>query len=113
MSDADSASDNEGAVLDFGARQRKEVKELTSKIMALKKSVTKGDAKKKKAVMAEVEKLESDLAAKHKKEREEEEAKIKEQAPPADEVKRYVIHLLTNGRRRSKRKDLLVLNVAR
>lgn len=46
-------------------RQKKERKELQAKIQALKKSASKGDKKKKKEVLEEIARLESDLDKKH------------------------------------------------
>eukprot|EP00048_Salpingoeca_helianthica_P020394 m.6349 g.6349 ORF g.6349 m.6349 type:complete len:300 (+) comp4754_c0_seq1:50-949(+) len=66
---------------DIGKRHRKEQKELTARIQALKKSVPKGDAKRKKAVAAEIEKITAELNEKQKKELEEH--KKAQQAAPA------------------------------
>ncbi|KAG0211148.1 OTU domain-containing protein 6B [Mortierella sp. GBA30] len=43
------------------SRHKKELRDLTAKITALKKTATKGDKKKKKEVLAEVAQLEQDL----------------------------------------------------
>eukprot|EP00730_Choanoeca_flexa_P003749 TRINITY_DN11492_c6_g1_i6.p1 TRINITY_DN11492_c6_g1~~TRINITY_DN11492_c6_g1_i6.p1 ORF type:complete len:274 (+),score=84.29 TRINITY_DN11492_c6_g1_i6:21-842(+) len=51
------------------ARQKKELKELQGKIMGMKKSVPKGDKKKKKEVTAEIARLEAALDMKHETER--------------------------------------------
>ncbi|KAJ1919816.1 OTU protein [Mycoemilia scoparia] len=53
---------------DLEARHRKELKELTNKIMGLKKSVPKGDKKRKKEVTAEVAKLEAEIKERHAQE---------------------------------------------
>lgn len=47
------------------ARHKKERKELQAKIQALKKTAGKGDKKKKKEVLEEIVRLETDLEAKH------------------------------------------------
>jgi len=47
-------------------RHRREKKDLQGKILAMKKTVTKNDKKKKKDISSEIERLEADLAAKHK-----------------------------------------------
>lgn len=47
---------------------RKETRNLQNKVTALKRSVTKGDKKKKKDVQDEIAKLEADLKLKHEKE---------------------------------------------
>jgi len=49
-------------------RHRREKKDLQGKILAMKKTVTKNDKKKKKDISSEIERLEADLAAKHKAE---------------------------------------------
>lgn len=66
MSDLDKSLEN----LSLGeeqllVRQKKERKELQAKIQALKKSASKGDKKKKKEVLEEIARLESDLDKKH------------------------------------------------
>lgn len=48
----------------------KNVVTFTAKITALKKSVTKGDKKKKKEVQDEIAQLEADLEKRHKEEEE-------------------------------------------
>ncbi|KAF8967785.1 hypothetical protein BGZ46_000099 [Entomortierella lignicola] len=53
------------------ARHKKEQRDLTSKVTALKKTATKGDKKKKKEVTAEVAQLESSLAQQQEKEEKE------------------------------------------
>merc|ERR1711863_11807 len=52
-------------------RQRKERKDLQGKIQGIKKTASKGDKKKKKDVVDEIAKLETELNAKHEKELEE------------------------------------------
>lgn len=49
-------------------KQKKEKKELQSKIQSLKKSATKGDKKKKKEVQEEIAKLELEMSKKHEDE---------------------------------------------
>lgn len=49
-------------------RHKQEKKDLQSKIQGLKKSIPKGDKKKKKDVTEEITKLENELEEKHKKE---------------------------------------------
>ena len=49
-------------------RHRKEKKDLQAKIQNLKKSSSKGDKKKKKEIQEEINRLETDLAAKHAEE---------------------------------------------
>ncbi|KAG0223731.1 OTU domain-containing protein 6B [Actinomortierella wolfii] len=60
------------------ARHRKELKDLQAKVMALKKTATKGDKKKKKEVQAEVAQLEKEISLRHKKE----EKDARARAPP-------------------------------
>ena len=64
------ASDGEGGDESIQARHRKELKALNAKIQALKKTVTKGDNKKKKAVMGEIDKLQTETEARQRKEME-------------------------------------------
>ncbi|XP_055371246.1 deubiquitinase OTUD6B [Condylostylus longicornis] len=59
MSEGD---DNENTIT---LRHRKEKKELQSKIQSLKKSASKGDKKKRKEILDEIAKIESDLAKRH------------------------------------------------
>ncbi|KAF9166968.1 OTU domain-containing protein 6A, partial [Mortierella sp. AD010] len=53
------------------ARHKKEQRDLTAKVTALKKTATKGDKKKKKEVTAEVAQLEHSLAQQQEKEEKE------------------------------------------
>ncbi|KAG0249537.1 OTU domain-containing protein 6B [Mortierella polycephala] len=50
------------------ARHKKEQRELTAKVTALKKTATKGDKKKKKEVLIEIAQLEQSLGQQHDKE---------------------------------------------
>ncbi len=63
-------SDSSSPLETLEKQHRKERKELQAKIQALKKSVSKGDKKKKKEVTEESAKLEADLDRKHQEERE-------------------------------------------
>lgn len=65
MSDLDKSLENLSLGEDLLVRQKKERKELQAKIQALKKSASKGDKKKKKEVLEEIARLESDLDKKH------------------------------------------------
>lgn len=65
MSDLDKGLENLSLGEDLFARQKKERKELQAKIQALKKTASKGDKKKKKEVLEEIARLESDLDKKH------------------------------------------------
>lgn len=65
MSDLDKSLDNLAIDEDLSARHKKERKELQAKIQALKKTAGKGDKKKKKEVLEEIARLESDLDKKH------------------------------------------------
>lgn len=65
MSDLDKSLDNLTIDEDLSARHKKERKELQAKIQALKKTAGKGDKKKKKEVLEEIARLESDLDKKH------------------------------------------------
>lgn len=65
MSDLDKTLENLLLGDDLSLRQKKERKELQAKIQALKKSASKGDKKKKKEVLEEIARLESDLDKKH------------------------------------------------
>lgn len=65
MSDLDKSLENLSLGEDLLARQKKERKELQAKIQALKKTASKGDKKKKKEVLEEIARLESDLDKKH------------------------------------------------
>ena len=47
------------------ARHRRESKELQAQVMTLKAGIPKGDKKRKKAVAAEIARLEGDLAERH------------------------------------------------
>nr|CAI5826677.1 unnamed protein product [Callosobruchus analis] len=53
-------------VIDLTKRHKQEKKDLQAKIQGMKKSVPKGDKKKKKDILDEIAKLEADLDAKHK-----------------------------------------------
>jgi len=53
---------------DIVLRHRKEKKELQCKIQSLKKSASKGDKKKKKEVLDEIAKIESELTKRHSEE---------------------------------------------
>lgn len=59
-SDSSSSNPNESAISLLSA----EIKDLRNKIMSVKKSVTKGDKKQKKAVQDELDSLEASLSAK-------------------------------------------------
>ena len=61
------------------SRHKKEQKELSAKIQALKKTVTKGDLKKKKLVTAEIDKLQLDLDTRQAKEKQEQSKKASEE----------------------------------
>ncbi|XP_031628954.1 deubiquitinase OTUD6B [Contarinia nasturtii] len=66
MSDLDKSLENlslDGE--DIAVRHKKERKELQAKIQALKKTAGKGDKKKKKEVLEEIARLESDLDKRH------------------------------------------------
>lgn len=66
MSDIDKDLDNLAIDDDdITARHRKERKELQAKVQALKKTAGKGDKKKKKEVLEEIARLESDLNQRH------------------------------------------------
>lgn len=65
MSDLDKNLENLSLGEELLARQKKERKELQAKIQALKKTASKGDKKKKKEVLEEIVRLESDLDKKH------------------------------------------------
>eukprot|EP00088_Acartia_fossae_P024056 TRINITY_DN2502_c0_g1_i4.p1 TRINITY_DN2502_c0_g1~~TRINITY_DN2502_c0_g1_i4.p1 ORF type:complete len:316 (-),score=98.85 TRINITY_DN2502_c0_g1_i4:1534-2451(-) len=65
---SDEESDPREAML---KRHRTEKKDLQAQIQALKKSVPKGDKKKKKEITENIAQLEEDLNARHKKELEE------------------------------------------
>ncbi|KAJ1962413.1 OTU protein, partial [Dipsacomyces acuminosporus] len=73
-----SLSFTEKTTEELEARHRKEQKELAAKLMALKKSVSKGDKRKKKEVAAEIAVLESQL-----NERQEAESKQLKESNPA------------------------------
>ncbi|KAJ8982057.1 hypothetical protein NQ317_001466 [Molorchus minor] len=64
MDTGDIALDEE----DLQKRQKQEKKDLQSKIQGLKKTVPKGDKKKKKEITEEIARLECDLEEKHKEE---------------------------------------------
>ncbi|KAI8319509.1 OTU domain-containing protein 6B-like protein [Martensiomyces pterosporus] len=68
----------EVTVEELEARHRKEQKELAVKVMALKKSVPKGDKRKKKEATAEIAVLESELTEKQEAEMKQ----LKESDPP-------------------------------
>ena len=68
--------DTSGTFEELTLRHKKELKDLTIKITALKKTVTKGDKKRKKEVQNDIAKLEAEL---HK--RQEEEVKQFQQQP--------------------------------
>ncbi|KAF9187871.1 OTU domain-containing protein 6B [Haplosporangium sp. Z 767] len=53
------------------ARHKKEQRELTAKVTALKKTATKGDKKKKKEVLIEIAQFEQSLSQQHDKEEKE------------------------------------------
>ena len=53
---------------DMEARHRKEIKDLTAKTTAMKKTATKGEKRKKKEILAEIAILEANLKAKHEEE---------------------------------------------
>lgn len=65
MSDLDKNLENLSLGEELLVRQKKERKELQAKVQALKKSASKGDKKKKKEVLEEIARLESDLDKKH------------------------------------------------
>lgn len=65
MSDLDKNLENLSLGEDISVRHKKERKELQAKIQALKKTAGKGDKKKKKEVLEEIARLESDLDKKH------------------------------------------------
>lgn len=65
MSDLNTNLDNLSLDEDLATRHKKERKELQAKIQALKKTAGKGDKKKKKEVLEEIARLESDLDKKH------------------------------------------------
>lgn len=67
------------SIEDIQSRHRKERKELQAKIQALKKNAPKSDKKKRKEVLEEIAKLESDLDKKHEQEIKEAEDKLKAQ----------------------------------
>src|SRR4051794_16409363 len=46
-------------------RHKRELKELTARMTALKKTATKGDKKRKKEVQGQIAKLESDIRTRH------------------------------------------------
>ncbi|CAG8746575.1 18767_t:CDS:1, partial [Acaulospora morrowiae] len=46
---------------EIALRHKKELKELNSQITSLRKTITKGDKKRKKEVQNEIKKLEEDL----------------------------------------------------
>ncbi|KAJ1956539.1 OTU protein [Linderina pennispora] len=76
---------SETTIEELETRHRKETKELTSKVMSLKKSIPKGDKRKKKEVTAEIAVLEAQLAERHDAEL----AELKQTlaaAPTTDEV---------------------------
>lgn len=68
MSDLDKSLDNLSIDEDLSSRHKKERKELQAKIQAMKKTAGKGDKKKKKEVLEEIARLESDLDKKHEQE---------------------------------------------
>ncbi|ORX73561.1 OTU-domain-containing protein [Linderina pennispora] len=77
---------SETTIEELETRHRKETKELTSKVMSLKKSIPKGDKRKKKEVTAEIAVLEAQLAERHDAEL----AELKQAlaaAPTTDEAK--------------------------
>lgn len=65
MTDLDKNLKNLSLDEDLVARHKKERKELQAKIQALKKTAGKGDKKKKKEVLEEIARLESDLDKRH------------------------------------------------
>lgn len=62
-------------------RHKKELKELTAKITALKKTATKGDKKRKKEVQNDIAKLETEF----RKRQEEEVRQLQQQSPSKNE----------------------------
>lgn len=65
MTDLDKSMENLSLDEDLASRHKKERKELQAKIQALKKTAGKGDKKKKKEVLEEIARLESDLDKRH------------------------------------------------
>lgn len=65
MSNLDKSLENLSLDADLTLRHKKERKELQSKIQALKKTAGKGDKKKKKEVLEEIARLETDLDKRH------------------------------------------------
>lgn len=65
MGDLDKSLENLSLDEDLSTRHKKERKELQAKIQALKKTAGKGDKKKKKEILEEIARLESDLDKKH------------------------------------------------
>lgn len=65
MTDLNKSLENLSLNEDLVARHKKERKELQAKIQALKKTAGKGDKKKKKEVLEEIARLESDLDKRH------------------------------------------------
>lgn len=68
MTDLDKSLENLSLDDDLVSRHKKERKELQAKIQALKKTAGKGDKKKKKEVLEEIARLESDLDKRHAEE---------------------------------------------
>ena len=61
--------DGHDIIFDLSAQHKKEMKELNGRIMALKKSVTKNDARRKKVVMLEIAQLEAEIRERHLREK--------------------------------------------
>ncbi|XP_065364519.1 deubiquitinase OTUD6B [Calliphora vicina] len=77
---------NNVSIEDIQSRHRKERKELQSKIQALKKNAPKSDKKKRKEVLEEIAKLETDLEKKQEEEIQQAENEVKsEQVKSAQE----------------------------
>lgn len=77
----------DGPLEEMETRHRKELKEMQAKIMALKKSVSKGDKKKKKQVQDEIDQLEIEVSSRQEKELDALKAQLKAAAPPKVEEK--------------------------
>jgi OTU domain-containing protein 6 len=71
MNMKDTNPDSETPTLE--TRHRHEQKQLRAKIQAMKKSVAKGDRKRKKEVLDEIARMEAETEQRHLKEKEEEE----------------------------------------
>ncbi|KAJ2720451.1 OTU protein [Coemansia sp. Benny D115] len=90
-----SANPAETSLEELKARHRKENKELVAKVTALKKTVSKGDKRKKKEVSAEIAVLEAELSARQASEIKELESLASHQpeATVADDLTKAVAEL--------------------